>query len=96
LDSLPENRGEVIAIIKGSNPATALSDDVASEVYRGIVSGPGALLKDLSFDAGSFQNLVELRTEIEGSWGGTPPSFDKFYDLSYYRAALSKADNKPH
>lgn len=92
----PENKDGVIAIIKGNNPTTAPADDLASGVYQGIVSGPGALLKDLSFDASSFQNLVKLRAEIEGSWGRTPPSADTFYDLSYYRAALSKIDNRPH
>jgi hypothetical protein len=27
---------------------------------------------------------------VEGSWGGHPPSPDKYYDSAYYEAALSK------
>jgi ABC-type nitrate/sulfonate/bicarbonate transport system substrate-binding protein len=92
----PESKAGVIALIKSGNANSALSDDIVSGVYQGIVSGPGALLKDLHFDVTDFQNLVRLRAEIEGSWGGQPPSVEKFYDLSYYQAALSMVESEAH
>lgn len=85
----PINKDKIIQIIMtSSDPQVPL--DIATEAYAGIVSGPGALTKDLTFNAPAFETFLKLRAEVEGSWGGTPPPADTFYDLSYYRAALTK------
>jgi hypothetical protein len=36
-----------------------------------------------------FKNVLKLRAEIEGQWGGKPPAPDKYIDLSYYNKALA-------
>jgi hypothetical protein len=36
-----------------------------------------------------FKNVLKLRAEIEGQWGGKPPSPDKYFDLSYYNMAMA-------
>jgi hypothetical protein len=36
-----------------------------------------------------FNNVLKLRAEIEGQWGGTPPPAEKYLDLSYYEKALA-------
>jgi len=37
-----------------------------------------------------FRNVLALRAEIEGSWGGKPPAPERYVDLSYYENALKK------
>jgi hypothetical protein len=44
---------------------------------------------DPSFDVPGFKNVLALRAEIEGTWGGKPPAPDRYYDLSYYKKALA-------
>jgi len=90
---LPANKAKVIEIIMNSGDAK-IPADVAAEAYAGMVKGPGALTEDLRFDVSAFKNFLKLRAEVEDSWGGSPPSADEFYDLSYYdkaRARMSKS-----
>ena len=35
--------------------------------------------------------LLKLRAELLGTWGGTPPSPEKYLDLSYYERALASS-----
>jgi hypothetical protein len=35
-----------------------------------------------------FRNVLSLRAELQGAWGGTPPLPDKYVELSYYQRAL--------
>jgi hypothetical protein len=37
-----------------------------------------------------IRNVLKLRAEIEGQWGGYRPAADKYYDNSYYRLAIEK------
>jgi len=34
-------------------------------------------------------NVLKLRAELEGQWGGNPPPPDKYVDLSYYNEAMA-------
>ena len=88
----PANKNKMIEILRGSGDSKVPAD-VADEVYEGLMSGPGALTKDLRFDLNGFTNLLKLRAEVEGSWGGAPPPVDTFYDLSYYKKALAMVKN---
>jgi hypothetical protein len=36
-----------------------------------------------------FRNVLALRAELQGLWGGTPPLPDKYVDLSYYQRAFA-------
>jgi hypothetical protein len=38
-----------------------------------------------------FQNVLALRAEIEGQWGGKAPDAAKFIDLNAYQRALVHA-----
>jgi hypothetical protein len=51
---------------------------------------PGGFAKDAAFDLEGFKNVLKLRAEVEGSWGGHPPAPEKYYDPAYYNAALAK------
>jgi len=47
------------------------------------------MAKDAQLDMAGFRNVLKLRAEIEGQWGGNPPPPDKYLDLSYHERALS-------
>jgi hypothetical protein len=36
-----------------------------------------------------FKNVLKLRAELEGQWGGDPPPPEKYIDLSYYNEAVA-------
>jgi ABC-type nitrate/sulfonate/bicarbonate transport system substrate-binding protein len=68
-----------------------LAPEIAAEDYELAMNHPGGFAKDAQFDLQGFENVLKLRAEVEGQWGGHPPSPDKYYDPSYYQAALKKA-----
>jgi hypothetical protein len=35
-----------------------------------------------------MRNMLSLRAEIEGQWGGIAPAADKYLDLRYFDRAL--------
>ena len=41
-----------------------------------------------------FRNVLALRAEMEGQWGGRAPAPDKYLDLSYYERAFNTAGQK--
>lgn len=68
-----------------------LSPEIAAEDYEISIAHPGGFAKDAQFDLRGFENVLKLRAEVEGQWGGHLPSPEKYYDPSYYDAALKKA-----
>jgi ABC-type nitrate/sulfonate/bicarbonate transport system substrate-binding protein len=84
----PANKDKVIELLRGTGESKQ-PVDVAAEAYETLIKGPGNLTKDLEFDVPAFKNMLKLRAEVEGSWGGKPPAPEMFYDLSYRKKALS-------
>jgi len=83
----PGNKQQVMELmVKESH----LSAGVAAETYEVSMTKPGGFEGDARFDLPGFRNVLKLRAEIEGSWGGHPPAPEKYYDSSYYEAALKK------
>ena len=83
----PANKQQAIdMMIKESH----LAPEVAAESFESLMTRPGGFANDASFDLDGFKNVLKLRAEIEGSWGGHPPAPEKYYDASYYSAAISK------
>jgi ABC-type nitrate/sulfonate/bicarbonate transport system substrate-binding protein len=83
----PANKNDVLVLL---NKQAHLAPEVAAETYESSMARPGGFEKEAAFDLVGFQNVLKLRAEIEGSWGGHPPAPEKYYDPSYYNAALSK------
>jgi NitT/TauT family transport system substrate-binding protein len=88
----PANKNEVLALL---TKEAHLAPEVAAETYENSMTKPGGLAKDAAFDLEGFQNVLKLRAEIEGSWGGHPPAPDKYYDPFFYEGALAKLQSKP-
>ena len=61
---------------------------IAELTYTELNAPGSGLSKDCAFDMQGFRNVLALRAEIEGQWGGKPPAPEKFLDLSFYNRAL--------
>jgi ABC-type nitrate/sulfonate/bicarbonate transport system substrate-binding protein len=84
----PANKQQVIDLLAAQYH---IAPEIAAEDYDISITHPGGFAKDAQFDLHGFENVLKLRAEVEGQWGGHPPSPDKYYDPSYYQAALAKA-----
>lgn len=82
----PANKSEVIALLMDR---LKLSEDFAARSYAIVTDPVDGFAKDGKFDLAGFNNVLALRAEIEGQWGGTPPKPDKYIDLSYYNKAVA-------
>ena len=66
-----------------------LSPEVAASAYAYVIDPSEGFNKDAQFDMEGFKNVLKLRAEIEGQWGGAAPAPDKYFDLSYYNKAIA-------
>ncbi len=87
----PANKQQVIDLM---TKESHLAPDVAAETYESLMTRPGGFAKDAAFDLDGFKNVLKLRAEVEGSWGGHPPAPEKYYDALYYEAALAKLKSR--
>lgn len=88
----PANKQQVIQMLSSEYH---LAPEIAAEDYELSTTHPGGFAKDAQFDLRGFENVLKLRAELEGQWGGHPPAPDKYYDPSYYNAALAKVKPAP-
>ena len=72
-----------------SSPSGSSTPQVAAQTYAVATDPPDNIAKDAKFDMEGFKNVLKLRAEIEGQWGGNAPPPDKYLDLSYYDRALA-------
>src|SRR5262245_3344826 len=63
--------------------------EIAARAYAVVTDRTQGFNKDAQFDMEGFKNVLKLRAEIEGQWGGKPPAPDKYFDLSYYNKAIA-------
>lgn len=82
----PANKQAAIALLaerlKLPSDIVALTYDMAIDPKRGFAP-------DAKFDNEGFRNVLKLRAEILGQWGGQPPAPEKYLDFSYYQRALA-------
>jgi len=83
----PANKAQVIGLLTSQYH---LSPEIAAKDYQITINQPGGFSKDAAFDLEGFKNVLKLRAEVEGQWGGHPPSPDKYYDSDYFNTALAK------
>ena len=83
----PANKQQVIDLLAKESRLPAA---VAVETYALLVDGAGGYQVDARFDVHAFKNVLKLRAEVEGQWGGHAPAAGKYFDLSYYKRAIAK------
>jgi ABC-type nitrate/sulfonate/bicarbonate transport system substrate-binding protein len=67
-----------------------LNPQVAERTWELLVDPKFGLASDARFDMAGFRNVLALRAEMEGDWGGKPPAAERFVDLSYYDNAMKR------
>jgi hypothetical protein len=72
-----------------------LEPEVAARTYELLSSGKSGLAPDSRFDETGFRNTLALRAALENRWEGKPPPPERFYDSTYYRAALAQIEKTP-
>ena len=80
----PANRAEASALLA---ERLKIAPDLAAASLDRITSD--GLAVDARLDSEGFRNLLAIRAEVEGTWGGRPPAPEKYIDLSYYDRALA-------
>jgi len=88
----PANKQAVIELM---TKEMHLAPEVAAETYEASMTHPGGFAKDARFDLDGFKNVLKLRAEVEGQWGGHPPAPEKYYDPAFYLEALAKLKSTP-
>lgn len=82
----PANKQQVVALLmKELN----LSESIAGEWYAAVIQA-GDYAEDARFNLEGFKKALALRAEVEPGGNAMAVPSEKYYDLSYYRAALSK------
>jgi ABC-type nitrate/sulfonate/bicarbonate transport system substrate-binding protein len=82
----PANSTEAIALLaSGLN----ISTDMAARSYAVAVDRQNGFMPDARIDMAGFRNVLKLRAELHGDWGGVAPAPEAYVDLSYYEAALA-------
>jgi len=84
----PANRAEITRLLENR---LKLSPAVASRTYDALMTPGFGLGPDVRISMDGFRNVLALRAELEGQWGGRAPDPEKYLDLSYYERALGMA-----
>ncbi|MGH6671918.1 MAG: ABC transporter substrate-binding protein [Xanthobacteraceae bacterium] len=67
-----------------------LSRDEAVKCYAIATDPVDGFARNGKFSIPGFENVLRLRAEIEGDWGGKAPPPSKYIDLSYYDEAIKQ------
>lgn len=82
----PANRAESVAMLV---ERLKLAPELVEQTYDLLKDPKFGLVPDAQFNLPGFRNLLALRAEIEGQWGGKAPAPEKYFDLSYYQRAVA-------
>jgi NitT/TauT family transport system substrate-binding protein len=82
----PNNKSATLAMMADK---LKLPPDVVAKTYAVVTDPADGFAKDGKFDLDGFKNVLKLRADIEGQWGGKPPAPDKYIDLTYYNEAVA-------
>jgi ABC-type nitrate/sulfonate/bicarbonate transport system substrate-binding protein len=85
----PAHKGVVVALLEKEFKTSV---DLAQETYDAWIIAAQGLQRDARIDLAGFQTVLALRAELENSWNGKPPEPGKYYDSTFYDAALARAN----
>lgn len=88
----PSNKDAVVALLEKHYRLPAWA---AKETYALLAAKNHEWYeKDAALNIEGFRNVLKIRAETEGDWGGHPPPARNYYDLSYYDAALARLKSR--
>lgn len=82
----PANTDQVVALVA---ERLRLSPDLARRNLALLTDPTSGSAKDAAFDLPGFRNVLAIRAEVLGSWGGTPPDPARYLDLGYWERAVA-------
>jgi ABC-type nitrate/sulfonate/bicarbonate transport system substrate-binding protein len=83
----PANKAAAVNLL---SERLKVTPEVAAQTWDLLSDPKFGLATDGRFDMQGFRNVLALRAEIEGSWGGKAPGPERYLDLSYYDRALKR------
>jgi ABC-type nitrate/sulfonate/bicarbonate transport system substrate-binding protein len=83
----PQNKEAVVKILV---ERVKVTPEIAAASWELMRDPKYGLTPDARFDMAGFRNVLALRAEIEGGWGGKPPAPERYVDLSYYEGARKR------
>jgi ABC-type nitrate/sulfonate/bicarbonate transport system substrate-binding protein len=83
----PTNKAQTVQLLQAR---LSVAEPLAERTYAALVDKRYGLTPDARLDPQGFANVLALRAEIEGQWGGRPPAQDRYVDLSWYHNALKR------
>jgi len=87
----PENRQAAAKILA---ERFKVSPQIAAQAMEMMAEPRFGIAPDARFDMAGFRNVLALRAQIEGTWGGKPPPADRYVDLSFYANALKRVERQ--
>ncbi|MGG5823708.1 ABC transporter substrate-binding protein [Falsiroseomonas sp. HW251] len=82
----PANQQATTAIIA---ERLRLQPDMAARNLALLTDPRTGSAPDGRFDLEGFRNVLKIRAETLGTWGGTPPAPERFLDLGYWERAVA-------
>ena len=80
----PANLAEAIDVLRKH---LHLSEEVARRSDEGLVEPGYGLSRDCRLDMAGMRNVLALRAEMQGQWGGKAPAPERYLELGYYEQA---------
>ncbi|MBU0587579.1 MAG: ABC transporter substrate-binding protein [Gammaproteobacteria bacterium] len=87
----PVNRDEMVKLLEAR---FKLEPNVSAPSYDALMTPGFGLSADARFNMDGFRNVLAMRAEMEGQWGGMAPAPDKYIDLNYYDRAQAWAGRR--
>ncbi len=82
----PQNADRVVALL---GERLRLAEPLARRNLALLTHPTTGSAVDGRFDLDGFRNVLKIRAEVLGSWGGTPPAPDRYLDLGYWERAVA-------
>jgi ABC-type nitrate/sulfonate/bicarbonate transport system substrate-binding protein len=82
----PANTEAVVALI---SERLRLTPDLARRNLALLTNPQTGSAVDGRLDLEGFRNVLKIRAEVLGTWGGTPPAPERYLDLGYWERAVA-------
>ena len=89
----PANKKEAVRLL---SQRLNLELGIATLAYDYAQDQAVGFAPDARLDVEGFKNVLALRAEIEGEWGGKAPAAERYFDLTYYEHALAVLEGDSH